>query len=176
MTPATSTTHPYLTEIRAKPAEFNMCTSVEPQTFELAAYAKKYRYRLRNLHDGGPVPPAKPARGAGGPTGYIGATERMDAIVGSKGYVTMDGNELSVCLFHKNALGINRAVPRLEAIGARIDQIGDTELGATFSVEHIDEVLQLIKASRLRPPNQGSFRPGTEPALSPESRETVPDV
>ncbi len=149
-----------------------MHATVTEQTFDLVACAKKHRYRLRNLHDGNPVPPAKPPRGSGGPTGYIGATEGMDAIVGSKGYVAMDGAELSVCLFHKNALGISRAVPRLEAIGARIDQVGDTEVGATVSVEHIDEVLHLIRVSKLHPGRPGgnpAWRksPMPEPALSP---------
>lgn len=156
-------------------------STVTEQTLDLVAYAKKHRYRLRNLHDGDPVPPAKPPRGSGGPTGYIGATERMDAIVGSKGYVTMDGSELSVCLFHKNALGINRAIPMLQALDARIDQLGDTELGATVSAEHIDGALQLIRVSKLhtgRPGGNPAWRksPIPEPALSPESHEAVPCV
>lgn len=101
---------------------------VTAQTFDLTAHAKKHPYRLRNLHDGGRVPPAMPVRESGRPTGYVGATQRMDVIVGRCGYVAMDGDEVSLCLFHKNALEVNRAVPRLEAIGVRIDQLGERPL------------------------------------------------
>lgn len=154
---------------------------LEPRALDLAAYAKEHRYRLRNVHDGHPVPPARAPRGSDGPTGYIGVTERMDAIVGSKGYITMDGDKLSMCLFDKNALGINRALPRLEAIDARIYQVGDTELGATVSVEHIGEVLSLIRVSTVPLRNPGgnpAWRksPIPEPALSPESPESAPCV
>ena len=42
-----------------------LCATKTEQAFDLTGYAKKHRYRLRNLHDGGPVPPAicKPPKG-----------------------------------------------------------------------------------------------------------------
>ncbi len=38
---------------------------------------------------------------------------------------------------------------RLEVMGASIDQVGDTELGATATVSRIRGVLKLIKVSRV---------------------------
>ncbi len=132
-----------------------LCATNTEHVFDLTGYAKKHRYRLRNLHDGGPVPPAKPVRGSGRPTAYVGAEDRMDAIVGYRGYVATDGNELSVCLFYGSAKGVNRAVSRLEAIGGRIDQLGDTEVGAIVPAQQIDEVLKLIRVSKVANRNPG---------------------
>ena len=139
--------------------------------FDLLAYARKHRYRLRNLHDGGPVPPAiwKPPKGYR-PV-YTGAEDRFDAIVGRDGYVAMDGDELTVCLFYRSTKGVKSAKTRLEAMGGRIDQEGDTELGATVPVEQIAEVLKLIKVSRLKPGGTNLISPGTEAVLTPESHE-----
>ncbi|UCE61970.1 MAG: hypothetical protein JSU63_09620, partial [Phycisphaerales bacterium] len=49
---------------------------------DLIAYAKKHRYRIRNLHDGGPVPPAMPQKSSKDKLGYVGESDRWDAIVG----------------------------------------------------------------------------------------------
>ncbi len=153
-----------------------MCTAATEQPFDLTAYAREHRYRLRNLHDGNPVPPARCMDKTGRSTGYWGADDRMDAIVGYNGYVAMDGDKLSVSLFYKSALGVNKAVRRLDAMGAEVGQVGDTEVGATVSVERIEDLLALIKVSRLRPPNSGAFRPGTGRVRDAESHERSPEV
>lgn len=142
----------------------------------LVAYAREHRYRLRNLHDGGPVPLAMPAAKGKDKPGYRGAVDRLDAMVGHNGYVTMDGDLLSVIVFHKSARGVNRALAKLEATGARIDQVGDTEIGATVDPSRIDEVLKLIRVSKvpLRNPwgNAGSLKgPASERLREPESHE-----
>jgi len=94
--------------------------------FDLVTFAKHHRYRLRNLHDGGPVPPAIwKDRPEGHQPGYRGSEGRWDAIVGLYGYVALDGGELVTCLFFGSAQGVNRALPKLREIGARIDQTGD---------------------------------------------------
>ena len=149
-----------------------MHTTVTEQTFDLVAYAKKHRYRMRNLHDGGPVPPAiwKPPKG--GYPSWRGAAERMDAIVGRRGYVAMDGDKLSVCLFYRSAKGVKRAVERLEAIGGQIDQVGDMEMGATAPAEHIDELMRLIIVSKLHPGDASRLKPHTERARDAESPES----
>ena len=53
-------------------------------TFDLVAYARKHRYRLRNLHDGGAVPPARYRKPKGerpaAQAGYVGQDERLDAL------------------------------------------------------------------------------------------------
>ena len=138
-------------------------------SFDLAAYARMNRYRMRNLHDGRPVPPAIQKGPCDKTRGYWGQDDRCDAIVGHHGYVAMDGDTLSIFLFYKSAKGVNRALSQLEAMDARIDQEGDMEVCATVSVEQIEEALKLIKVSKLRPGDVSRFRPHTERVLGTES-------
>ena len=51
----------------------------------------------------------------------------------------------------KSGNGVSQAQARLETLGAGIDQVGDREVGATVPVERIEEVLNLIRVSKLRP-------------------------
>ncbi len=121
--------------------------------FDLVAYAREHRYRLRNLHDGGPVPPAiwKPPRGYR-PV-YVGEDDRCDAIVGRNGYVAFDGELgwLGITLFFKSALGVNKARDKIQAMGGTVTQEGDTEIAGTIPVESIEEGLLLIRVSKLKP-------------------------
>lgn len=114
--------------------------------FDLVAYANQHRYRLRNLHDGNSVPPAISRKPCGG---YPGE-ERWDAIVGHSGYVAMNGNKLTVVLFYKSGKGVKRAIARLEEMGGQLDQVGDIEIGATTPTDRIEDVLRLIKVSKLQ--------------------------
>ncbi|UCC31705.1 MAG: hypothetical protein JSU86_05375 [Phycisphaerales bacterium] len=118
--------------------------------FDLVEYARKHRYRVRNLHDGGPVVPARWKPPQGYRPAYVGKDDRWDAIVGRSGYVALDGCDLSIFVFYKSNRGVTSAMAKLKTIGARIDQIGDTEIGAVASVERIEEVLRLVKVSKLR--------------------------
>ena len=145
-------------------------------SFDLAAYACEHRYRLRNLHDGRPVPPAIQKGPCDKTRGYWGQDDRCDAIVGHNGYVAMDEDRLSVFLFYKSAKGVKKALTQLEAMDAQIDQVGDMEVCATVPVEQIEEALKLIKVSKLRPTNKGSFTPGTERVLGAESIGTSSTV
>ncbi len=129
-----------------------MHTTVTEQTFDLVACAKRHRYRLRNLHYGNPVPLARCKRNLGMTRGHWGL-DRLDAIVGRRGYVAMDGDELSVCVFCKSSQGVTYAVRQLESAGARIDQVGDTEAGATVPVGQIDDALKIIRVLKLHPGN-----------------------
>ncbi|MGB2985839.1 MAG: hypothetical protein WBE26_08145 [Phycisphaerae bacterium] len=141
---------------------------------DLIGYARMHRYRVRNLHDGGPVPPARwrhPRWHKPATAGHIGEDDRWDAIVGQHGYVAMDGNNLSVCLFYKSAKGVNRVLVRLKAMSGQIDQVGDTELGATVPGDRIEEVLKLIRVSRLPPGDAGRFKPHPETVLALESHK-----
>ncbi|UCE62048.1 MAG: hypothetical protein JSU63_10070, partial [Phycisphaerales bacterium] len=61
----------------------------------------------------------------------------------------MDGGQLTISVFYKSPQGVKKAVARLEAIGGRVDQVGDAELSATVSPEQVDEVLKLIKVSKV---------------------------
>ena len=62
--------------------------------FEVVEFARERRYRVRNLHDGHPVPPARPPKHGdqGNFSGYRADGERDDAIVCRRGYVTDEGD------------------------------------------------------------------------------------
>ena len=136
---------------------------------DLIAYARKHRYRIRNLHDGGPVPPAMPSKGLRRSIGYTSELDRWDAIVGRQGYVGMDGNRLTVCLFYRSSQGVAVATASLQAMGGRIEQVGDTEVSAMVLPERIEEVLKLIKVSKRRPGDVLRFRAHTEAASGTET-------
>ena len=95
------------------------------RTLNLTAYARKNRYRVRNLHDGDPVPPARRTRPKGdspaAQAGFIGKEDRYDAIVGYDGYVTDEGNgQLGIYLTYGSAKGVNRAEARIRALGGTV--------------------------------------------------------
>ncbi|UCE61393.1 MAG: hypothetical protein JSU63_06520, partial [Phycisphaerales bacterium] len=73
---------------------------------DLLAYAREHRYRVRNLHDGKPVPPAMPKKSSRDKVGYVGDLDRWDAIVGHRGYVAMDGGQLTISVFYKSPQGV----------------------------------------------------------------------
>ena len=128
--------------------------------FDLIGSARKHRYRVRNLHDGDPVPPARRTRPKGdspaAQAGFIGKEDRYDAIVGYDGYVTDEGNgQLRIYLEYRSAKGVNRAEARIRALGGTVTQVGDTEIAGTIPVERIEEALKLIRVSKvpMRTPN-----------------------
>lgn len=69
--------------------------------------------------------------------------------MGYDGYIAMDGNKLSICLFYKSSKGVNRAISRIEAMDGHVDQVGDYEVGGTISVDQIEEALKLIRVSKV---------------------------
>ncbi len=129
--------------------------------FDLITHARKHRYRIRNLHDGGSVPPARRMKAKGevpvAQSGYVGREDRHDTIVGYDGYLSDegDGGQLSVYLCYKSARGVVRAEQRLKAMGGTVEQIGDAEISGTVPVGQIDEALKLIRASKLKPGRPG---------------------
>ena len=90
-------------------------------SFDLMAFAKQRRYRVRNLHDGHAVPPARPPKhGKRGPVqGYLGADDRMDAILGKRGYVAMDGERLSVFASYRSRRAKDRRDGEADRGGCR---------------------------------------------------------
>ena len=116
--------------------------------FDLQSFATKHRYRLRNLHDGFPVQPVKLKKKVGTQAGYWG-DDRYDVIVGRNGYISQDGDKLSICLFYKSKHGVTVSKKRLMGIDAEIVQVGETEISATFPEDRLDEALDLIKVSRI---------------------------
>ena len=130
-----------------------------PTSFDLTDYARKHRYPLRNLRDGGPVPPArrktKPTK-----MGYVSAEDRADAIVGHRGYLAAEGGGLGICLFFKSGRGVASAKAEITALDGRVTQEGDCELAGWLPVASLDAALNLIRVSRLHPGNPNPPRPG----------------
>jgi len=120
-------------------------------TFDLMTYADRHRYRTRNLHDGRPLHPLRvPVRHRGRSSGYAGDDDRMDAIICRHGYVCIESNRrIGWYLFAGSAKGINRWLPKLEALGAVVEQEGDQEAAGHASVEQIDAILEVLKPYRL---------------------------
>lgn len=150
---------------------------------DLAKYARQNRYRVRNLHDGEPVPPARRRKSNGRRVAYVSATDRLDVIVGYDGYLVDEGEpcRLGVYMTFKSARGVKRTQARLEAMGGTVKQVGDIEIAGTVPVERIEDALKLIRVSKL-PPGASAKRmkavraamnPCTRPAREPESLETI---
>lgn len=133
---------------------------VNTRGFDLITFARKNRYRIRNLHDGGMVPPARHTKPKGDlPTaqvGFIGRDDRCDVIVGYDGYILDEGNgRLGVYLCYKSSRGVKRAQDRIGALAGSVTQVGDTEIVGNVPVSRIKDAVKLIRVSKLamRNPN-----------------------
>jgi len=123
-------------------------------SFDLIAYARARRYRVRNLHDGRPLHPLRlPRRGRGRVTGFQFADDRMDAIIGRHGYVCDDGEpgRIGWYVFAGSRKGMNRWLPKFTAAGAAIKQECDTEAAGDAPVESLDAILRVIEPFTERP-------------------------
>ena len=141
------------------------CTNMEavqprepPTGFDLMECARKHRYRLRNLHDGHPVPPARlmPKQRIGERMGYIGESDRLDAIVGYCGALTDEGRQgLGVYLHYKTSKGVRIGIKKILEVGGTIHQVGDFEVTGYIPWDRIKDALKLIRVSKLamRNPN-----------------------
>jgi len=121
-------------------------------SFDLLAYARERRYRSRNLHDGRPVPPVRLARGGEHPrqTGYVGAADRIDAIVCRDGYVCYERNErIGWCVLARSCRGLRNRLRELRALPVLVKQEGDTEAAGDAPLELIDSVIQVLKPYRM---------------------------
>ncbi len=143
-------------------------------SFDLLAYAKEHRYRVRNLHDGYPLLPLKP-KGDHKSVGYVGHVDRHDAIIGEYGYVDADGNPggmLGWYLVFETARGLAPRIAKIEAAGGKVTQEGDFEAAGFIPVAGIEVALKAIKVYRI-PLRNPSPTFGAEPArfLSPSGRQ-----
>jgi len=131
--------------------------------FDLTAYAARQGCRVRNLHDGYPVPPALPEAPRRS-RGYAGLDDRQDAIVGVNGWVVHDlpGRAIPGCqkcpaegrlgwylLCDDNspaaaARSLERLVRRLLKAGATVTQRGGAEAAGFAPLAAIDAVLEII--------------------------------
>ena len=151
-------------------------------SFDLMAYARQRRYRTRNLQDGHAVPPARPPKhGQRGPVdGYVGANDRMNAVIGRHGYVAMDGERLSVFASYRSRRAKTAGMAKLVDAGVTIDQEGDIEVGGWAPVEQIEAVLAAIGVSKLplrnRSPNLDGLRRYQRGSQAPESTQAAGKV
>lgn len=115
-------------------------------SLDVVAYANEHGYRLRNVHDGGPVPPAwRPVRSRGRPA-HFGADDRCDAIPGRHGYVTAEGpDRIGWCLLTSSRRALTARLPRIEAANGRVTQTGETEAAGWASIE-LERLGDLLRA------------------------------
>ena len=137
-----------------------MCTDMKavqtreaPNDFDLIDYARKHRLRTRNLHDGHPVPPARlmPKQRIGERTGYIGESDRLDAIVGYCGALTDEERQgLGVYLHYKTSKGVGIGIRKILEVGGAIHQVGDFEVTGYIPWDCIEDALRIIRVSKLK--------------------------
>ena len=117
-------------------------------SFDLIAYAKKHRYRVRNLHDGQGVPPTR-RRGERRPGGFIG--ERHDAITCYDGYVDVLGvGRIGWCVLVETRRQLTARLAKLETIGVEITHEGDAEAAGWAPEDRIADVLAALRPHRIR--------------------------
>ena len=117
--------------------------TVEP--FDLIAFARAHGYRLRNLHDGGSVPPAwRPVRDRGRP-----AYRQRDvlAIAARLGYVMLDApGRIGWCVLAKTSRAKTLRVRRIVQAGGVVTQEGDSEAAGWANQGAIREILKALSA------------------------------
>ena len=115
-------------------------------SFDLREYARRHRYRVRNLHDGHPVPPGRaPKHGQRGQQAFIG--ERMDAIIGRFGYVTVEDDCLGWYVGE-----ISKPTARIKIVrgaGGIVTQLGDREAAGHAPLAALEKLLSAIGAYRV---------------------------
>ena len=121
-------------------------------TFDLVAYAREHRLRLRNLHDGGPVPPVKRTERTR-TVAYRGAEDRGDAILCKFGYVDFGGfgaDRIGFCLLCSSARSMSKRLQMLAETGATVVQEGDSEVAGYAPLAEIESVLAVLVPGRVR--------------------------
>ena len=125
---------------------------------QVEEFARQHRYRLRNLHNGAPVPPFRAPRGFQA-TGYAGASrERWDAIIGQYGYVAPGETRLEWMIAGKSERTLKRRLPMILAAGGVVEQAGDTEAAGWAPLESLAELVRAIDPYRLKPGNDALHR------------------
>jgi hypothetical protein len=144
-------------------------------TFDLVAYASDHGYRLRNLHDGGPVPPAwRPTRNRARPT-YCGEDDRCDVVPGRRGYVTTEGaDRIGWCLLLPTRRALTPRLREIRAAGGVVTQEGAAEAAGWAPADRIADVLAAVGAYRRKSaPATGGAR-GAEPTRREQVGGRVP--
>lgn len=132
-------------------------TSQTPNAFDLIAFTKKHRYRVRNLNDGDACPPSYLRQNERRKNPINKQSEKHNAVVGKYGHLTAENNRIGIELFYKSAKGVNKAKQRIETTGGEVTLQGDTEIAGWLPTESIEEALQLIQVSRLHAPQKSNL-------------------
>jgi hypothetical protein len=114
-------------------------------TFDLLKYAAAHRYRVRNLHDGRPVPPFRVrVTKRGKAKGYVAAEDRQDAVIGLYGYVSRGCDGRLEWLLRRTK-GKAAALRRLEAAGVVVVQDAHGEAAGHAPVTAIQVIVEAIQ-------------------------------
>ena len=122
--------------------------------------AKIGPYRIRNMHDGYPVPPTR-RRGRRGSDGYWGPADRFDAVIGRRGFAHVDGvpaGRIGWVLLCKSGRALIPSVAAIRAMGGAVRQIGTNEAAGDAPESCAAALLETIRAWKRRAPR----RPGEQ--------------
>jgi hypothetical protein len=140
-------------------------------SFDLLAYAAEHRFRMRNLHDGDPVPPLRRPDGHG-PSIYRGEEDRQDAIICRDGYVDYGGwgpDRIGFCVLCRSRRALTARLRLLEQAGATVTQEGDTEAAGFAPLDRIGDVVEALRPYRRREAPAGAGFPELEPSQTLEA-------
>lgn len=132
-----------------------------PQPFDLIGYARAHGYRLRNVHDGAPVPPTRRPPDARSPT-YRGAADRDNAIICRDGYVDYGGwvpDRIGFCVLCRSRRALGARLRLLERAGATLTQEGNCEAAGFAPLARIADVLAALRPYRRREAPAGARVP-----------------
>jgi hypothetical protein len=138
-------------------------------SFDLLTYADEHRYRVRNLHDGDPVPPTRRRCNGRRRAVYRGADDRDDAIICRDGYVPADDSSedrVGFCVLCRSSRALQAPLRVLQRLGAVITQLGDSEAVGHAPVSQIGEVLKALRVYRRRETPVGARVHGPESTQS----------
>lgn len=118
-------------------------------TFDLLGYARAHGLRVRNLHDGLPIPPARPKRVPGQRPAFGGEQGRDLAIVCRHGYVHAEGRQIGWVLLCGTARTCNFRLDQLRQVpGLVVQQEGDSEAAGVAPVAAVADVLAILEPYR----------------------------
>ncbi len=157
-------------------------------TLGLRDFAWEHGYRLRNLADGGPVPPLRRSHRGHGRAAYSGHDAEL-ALIGRCGCVSLDagrangapadGNsrsELYAVLVCKSRRQLTARLSAFVEAGVAVRQLGDTEAAGPAPLGRLADVLHAIGAYRRRGGNTGAAPSALlRGARRPDSTQAVRD-
>lgn len=107
--------------------------------------AQKYKFRIRNIHDGFLVPPTRTTKNVRRSRGYSSTEDRFDVIICRYGYLYVENNQLDFVLLAKSKRRFNSCMDQLRRIdGIVFKQEGDTESAGCVSIRFTDDVARVL--------------------------------